>query len=114
VSQEDKGKQCKNIHRQKHSKIQINRKIEKSLQVAQKRGTKILQVPNPANPLKSSNREKTILKVGFVLLWLLAQEVGNHGLKTFNLLILQSLNLVIHRLTFFNQLVCKINDEIHH
>jgi len=44
----------------KGSKIQNNRKIEKSLQVAQKRGTKILQVPNPANPLKSSNREKSV------------------------------------------------------
>jgi hypothetical protein len=114
VSQEDKGKQSKNIHRQKRSKIQINRKIEKSLQVAQKRGTKLLQVPNPADPLKLRNGEKTVLKVGFVLLPLLAQEVGNHGPKTFNLLILQSLNLVIRRLTFFNQLVCKINDEIYH
>jgi hypothetical protein len=39
MSQKDKGKQSNNIHRQKCSKIQNNRKIEKSLQVAQKRGT---------------------------------------------------------------------------
>jgi hypothetical protein len=44
VSQKDKGKQSNNIHRQKRSKIQNNKKIKKSLQVAQKRGTKILQV----------------------------------------------------------------------
>jgi len=61
VSQKDKGKQSNNIHKQKRSKIQNNRKIEKSLQVAQKRGTKkILQVPNPTDPLKSSNREKSV------------------------------------------------------
>jgi hypothetical protein len=48
------------IHRQKHSKIQNNRKLEKSLQMAQKRGAKILQVPNPADPLKSSNGDKTV------------------------------------------------------
>jgi hypothetical protein len=61
VSQKDKGKQSNNIHKQKRSKIQNNRKIEKSLQVAQKRGTKkILQVPNPADPLKSSNEEKSV------------------------------------------------------
>jgi len=47
MSQKYKGKQTNNIHRQKLSKIQSNRKIEKSLQVAQKRGTKILQVSNP-------------------------------------------------------------------
>jgi len=29
-------------------------------------------------------------------------------------LILQSLNLVIHRLTSSKQLVCKITEEIHH
>jgi hypothetical protein len=40
--------------------------------VAQKRGTKILQAPNPANPLKSSNGEKTVKKARFELLWLLA------------------------------------------
>jgi hypothetical protein len=44
----------------KNSKIQNNRKIEKSLQVVQKRGTKILKVSNPAVPLKSSNREKSV------------------------------------------------------
>jgi hypothetical protein len=70
----------------KLSKIQNNRKIEKSLQVTQKRGTEILQVPNPADPLKSSNEEKSV-KAGFVLLRLLAQEAGNHILK-----ILQSLD----------------------
>jgi hypothetical protein len=82
--------------------------------VAQKRGTKILHVPNPANPLKSSNGEQTALKAGFVLLRLLAPEAGNHGLKTFNRLILQRLKLVIRRLTSSKQLVCKINEEIHH
>jgi hypothetical protein len=70
----------------KLSKIQNDREIEKSLQVAQKRGTEILQVPNPANPLKSSNGEKSV-KAGFVLLRLLAQEAGNNELK-----ILQSLD----------------------
>jgi hypothetical protein len=45
--------------------------------MAQKRGTKILQVPNPADPLKSSNREKDVQKIGFVLLWLLAPNAGN-------------------------------------
>jgi hypothetical protein len=60
MSQKNKGKQSNNIHRQKRSKILINRKIEKSLQVAQKSGTEILQVPNPADPLKSTNREKSI------------------------------------------------------
>jgi hypothetical protein len=47
MSQKDKGKQSNNIHRQKLSKIQSNRKIEKSLQVAQKIGTEVLQVSNP-------------------------------------------------------------------
>jgi hypothetical protein len=47
MSQKYKGKQSNNIHRQKLSKIQCNRKIEKSLQVAQKRGTLVLQVSNP-------------------------------------------------------------------
>jgi hypothetical protein len=55
-----KGKQSNNIHKKKRSKIQNNRKIEKSLQVAQKRGAEILQVPNPADPLKSSNEEKSV------------------------------------------------------
>jgi hypothetical protein len=54
--------------------------------VAQKKGTEILQVPDPADPLKSSNGEKSV-KVGFVLLRLLTQKAGNHELK-----ILQSLN----------------------
>jgi hypothetical protein len=60
MSQKDKGKQSNNIHKQKRSKIQNNRKIEKSLQVAQKRGTEILQVSNPADPLKSINGEKSV------------------------------------------------------
>jgi hypothetical protein len=47
MSQKDKGKQSNNIHKQKRSKIQNNRRIEKSLQMAQKRGTEILQVSNP-------------------------------------------------------------------
>jgi hypothetical protein len=59
MSQKDKGKQSNNIHRQKRSKIQNNRKVEKRLQMAQKE-EKILQVPNLADPLKSSNREQTI------------------------------------------------------
>jgi len=89
--------------KKKGSKIQKNKKIEKSLQMAQKRGTKILQVPNPANPLKSSNGEKAIQKAGFVLLRLRALEAENHGL-----------NLVIHKLTSSKQLVCKIKEEIYH
>jgi hypothetical protein len=40
MSQKYKGKQSNNIHKQKLSKIQNDRKIEKSLQVAQKRGNK--------------------------------------------------------------------------
>jgi hypothetical protein len=64
------------MHRQKCSKIQNNWKLEKSLQMAQKRGTKILQVPNPADPLKSSNGEKIVKKAGFELLRLLAPEAG--------------------------------------
>lgn len=60
MSQKHKGKQSNNIHRQKRSKIQNNRKIEKNLQVAQKRGTEILQVPNPVDLLKSSNGEKSV------------------------------------------------------
>jgi hypothetical protein len=69
------------IHRQKHSIIQNKRKIEKSLQVVQKRGTKILQVLNAADPLKSRNGEKAVQKAGFVLLQLLDLEAGNHKLK---------------------------------
>jgi len=87
MSQKSNSKQTNNIYRQKLSKIQNNWKIEKSLQVAQKRGTEILQVPNPADPLKSSNKEKSI-KAGFVLLRLLAPGAGNHGLKN-----LQSLDI---------------------
>jgi hypothetical protein len=49
--------------------------------VAQKRGTKIPQVPKLADPLKSSNEEKAVQKAGFVLLRLLALEAVNHGLK---------------------------------
>jgi hypothetical protein len=60
MSQQNKGKQSNNIHKQKRSKIQNNRKIKNGLQVAQKRGTKILQVPNPTDPLKSSNEEKSV------------------------------------------------------
>jgi hypothetical protein len=45
-------------------------------------GTEILQVPNPVDPLKSSNGEKSV-KAGFVLLRLLALEAGNHGPKNF-------------------------------
>jgi LAS superfamily LD-carboxypeptidase LdcB len=44
----------------KGSKILIDRKLEKSLQMAQKRGTEILEVSNPADPLKSSNGEKSV------------------------------------------------------
>jgi len=60
MSQKYKGKQSNNIHRQKRSKIQNNRKIEKSLQGAQQRGTKILHVQNPADPLKSSSGHKSV------------------------------------------------------
>jgi len=49
--------------------------------VAQKRGTKILQVPNPVDPLKASNREKSVQKAIFLLLWLLAPEARNHRLE---------------------------------
>jgi hypothetical protein len=63
MSLQDKGKQSIwNPQTNKRSKILNNRKIEKSLQVAQKRGTKILQVPNPPDPLKSSNGEKNHVK----------------------------------------------------
>jgi hypothetical protein len=48
--------------------------------MAQKRGTEILQLPNPVDPLKSSNGEKSV-KAGFVLLQLLAPEAENQGLK---------------------------------
>jgi hypothetical protein len=81
MSQKYKGKQSNNIYRKKLSKIQNNRRIEKSLQVAQKRGIEILQVSNPADPLNASNREKSVPEVGFALLRLLAQEAGNHGLN---------------------------------
>jgi len=36
MSQKDNGKRSNNIHRQKRSKIQNNRKVEKRLQMAQK------------------------------------------------------------------------------
>jgi hypothetical protein len=49
--------------------------------MAQKRGTKIVQVLNPADPLKSSSGEKAVQKAGFVLLRLLDLEAGNKGLK---------------------------------
>jgi len=62
MSQKYKGKQSNNIYRQKLSKIQNDRKIEKSLQVAQKRGTEILQVSNPTDPLTSTNGEKLRIK----------------------------------------------------
>jgi hypothetical protein len=81
MSQKYKGKQSNNIHRQKFSKVQNNRRIEKSLQVAQKRGTEILQVSNPADPLNASNKEKSVPEVGYALLWLLAQEAENDGLN---------------------------------
>jgi hypothetical protein len=64
MSQKDKGKQSNKIStNKKRSKILNNRKLEKSLQVAQKRWTKILQVPNPADPLKTSAREKSVQKL---------------------------------------------------
>jgi hypothetical protein len=44
---EGQGKQSNNIHKQKRSKIQNNRKVEKRLHMAQKKGTEILQVSNP-------------------------------------------------------------------
>jgi hypothetical protein len=81
MSQKYKGKQSNNIHRQKLYKIQNNRRIKKSLQVAQKRGTEVLQVSNVADSLKSSNGEQIVFKARFVLLRLLAPEAGNHGLK---------------------------------
>jgi hypothetical protein len=49
--------------------------------VAQKKGTKNLQVPIPADPLKSSNGEKSVQMAVFVLLQLLVLKAGNHGLK---------------------------------
>jgi hypothetical protein len=36
MSQKDKGKRSNNIHKQKCSKIQNNKKVEKRLQMAQK------------------------------------------------------------------------------
>jgi hypothetical protein len=60
MSQKDKGKQSNNIHSQKSSKIQNNRKVEKRLQMAQKKGTEILQVLNPVDPLTSTNGEKSV------------------------------------------------------
>jgi hypothetical protein len=45
---------------------------------------------------------------------LLALEAGYHKLKTFSRLGLQSLKLIIRKLKSFSQLVCKINEKIHH
>jgi hypothetical protein len=64
-----------------------NKKFAKQLI---ERGTKILQVPNPAGPLKSSDRERFVHKARFVLLRLLAPKAGNHRLKN-----LQSLEFAI-------------------
>jgi len=50
MSQKDKGKRSNNIHRQKRSKIQNNRKVEKRLQMAQKREehkSSKYQIPRP-------------------------------------------------------------------
>jgi hypothetical protein len=49
-----------------------------------------------------------------VLLWLLALEAGNYRLQNFSNLSLQCLNLIIHKLKFSSQLVCKINEKIRH
>jgi hypothetical protein len=49
--------------------------------VAQREEQKILLVPNPPDPLKSSSGEKTVQKAGLVLLRLLDLEAGNHGLN---------------------------------
>jgi hypothetical protein len=57
--------------------------------VAQKRGTKILQVPNLADPLKSSNGEKAVQKARFVLLRLLPLEARNHGQKNLQSLVFE-------------------------
>jgi hypothetical protein len=81
MSQPNKGKESIQNPQAKSSKIQNTRKIEKSLQVAQKKGTKILQVPIPADPLKSNNGEKSVQTAAFVLLRLLVPKAGNHGLK---------------------------------
>jgi hypothetical protein len=47
---------------------------------------KILQVPNPADPLKARDGEKSIQNAGFELLRLLASKAGNHRLKNLQLL----------------------------
>jgi hypothetical protein len=78
------------------------------------RGTKILKVPNPADPLKARDGEISVHKARFVLLRLLSPEAGNHRLKNFSHLSLQSLNLIIRRLKSFSQLVCKIKEKIHY
>jgi len=98
--QQDKGKQrIENSQKKNVLKSKITGIIEKSLQVAQKRGTKILKVPNPADPLKASNREESVQKVESVLLRLLASEAGNHRIKKkLKSLDLAKLKLVIRRL----------------
>jgi hypothetical protein len=82
--------------------------------VAQKRGTKILQVPNPADALKVRNGEISVQKARFVLLRLLSQEAGNPGLKDLQSLVASSLNLIIRRTKSSRQVVCKMIKEIHH
>jgi len=44
--------------------------------------------------------------------WLLAPEAGNHILKTFSRLSLQSLKLIIRRLKSSSQLVCKTGADL--
>jgi len=82
--------------------------------VAQNWGIKILQVSNSADPLKSSNGEKTIQKAGIVLLQLLAPEVGNHGLKNLQSLDFTKPETGYLQIASSKQLVCKINEKIHH
>jgi hypothetical protein len=82
--------------------------------VAQKRGTKILKVPNPPDALKASNGEKSVQKEGFMLLRLLAPEPENHRLKNLQSLDFPKPELVICRLTSFKQLLCRIKEKIHH
>jgi hypothetical protein len=74
-------------------------------------GTKIIHVPNPDDPLKPSDRERSVQLAGFMLLRLLALQAGYHRLKTFSRL---SLQLIVGRLKSSSQLVCKINEKIYH
>jgi hypothetical protein len=76
MSQKFKGKQSNNIHRQKLSKIQNKRKIEKSCKWPKREEHK-----SSKYQILLIHREKSVPEVGFVLLRLLAQEAGNHGLK---------------------------------